>query len=110
MLSGFSMADRADELRRPHRSLRLAASPEINRWGGQSRVELVMKDLQVEELIIGNNGITTEGVGALLASPGSLRQLKKIHLWHIGKEERGSPTDEQIAPLQALRPDVEIAY
>lgn len=46
---GFSMADRAEELKRCGRQLRLAATPTINRWGGQARVELEFKDFMVQD-------------------------------------------------------------
>ena len=45
---GFSMGDRAAELGQGRGSLRLAAVPTINRWGGRTRPELEIKDLIVE--------------------------------------------------------------
>ena len=67
-------------------------------------------DLSVEELIIGNNAITVNGIRSLLNSSDRLKQLKKIHIWHIGVSDRRAPTDEEVAPLKALRPNVEFAY
>lgn len=45
---GFSMGDRVSELNHRGGTLRLAANPFINRWGGRKKLELELKDFQVE--------------------------------------------------------------
>lgn len=46
---GFSMADRIDELRQGSRDICLAATPVINRWNGQTRIELELKDFLIQD-------------------------------------------------------------